>query len=514
MNVLTNTTSMKILRCLVLLSAFALPGGLWAQAISDSLALTWARASFGQLYELLSIPNDAHFPEDIEQNVRWCEKAFASRGFSFQRLETPTVPLLLAELPKRQGLPTVLAYLQLDGQPVDPRFWDQESPFKPVLKRPTPDGGWEPIPWSNLEGPIDPEWRIFARSASDAKGPVMMLLAAIDALRWQGRPLPYNLKVIMDFEEELGSPHLPEAVERYRQAIQADVLVIFDGPRHISNQPTLTFGARGIVDVTLTVFGPTFPQHSGHYGNYCPNPAMRLAQLLASMKDDQGRVTIPGFYDGIEIDDATRQILRAVPDDEREILNKLGVAKPDAVASTYQEALQYPSLNVRGMAAGWVGDEARTIIPAKAVAEIDIRLVLESDPERLVGLLRKHIEDQGYLVLDRDPTYRERLANDRICRFDYRIAYKAFRTEIDSPAGRWLGRAMVRAFGSEPVKIRTAGGSIPISPFVTTLGIPAVSVPTVNPDNNQHSPNENIRLGNYIDGVKTMLAILTEPLRL
>lgn len=491
-----------------------LPAIAYAQTISDSSALHWARISFEQLYELLSIPNDAHFPEDIEENVRWCEKAFASRGFQTRRLKTPAVPLLLAELPARQGLPTVMAYFHLDGQPVEPRSWEQENPFKPVLKRPTEDGGWETISWNSLEGPIDPEWRIFARSASDDKGPVMMLLAALDALRWENRPLPYNLKVIMDFEEELGSPRLPEAVEQYRDALATDALIIFDGPRHISNQPTLTFGARGIADVTLTVFGPIVPQHSGHYGNYCPNPALRLAQLLASMKDDQGRVTIPGFYDGIEIDEATRQVLRAVPDDEREILKKLGVAKPDGVAPTYQEALQYPSLNVRGMASGWVGDEARTIIPAKAVAEMDIRLVLESNPERLIGLLRKHIEDQGYLVLDRDPTYRERLANDRICRFDYHINYQAFRTEMDSPVGQWLGRAMVKAFGREPVRIRTAGGSVPISPFVTTLGAPAVSVPTVNPDNNQHSPNENIRLGNYIEGVKTMLAILTEPLRL
>ena len=484
-----------------------------AQENLDSIALVWAKGSFGQLYELLSIPNDAHFPEDIEENVRWCEKAFASRGFSFKRLETATVPLLLAELPRREGLPTVLAYLHLDGQPVDPAHWFQEDPFKPVLKEQAPQGGWEEIPWNRLEGELNPEWRIFARAASDAKGPVMMFLTALDAMRMMNKPLPYNLKVIMDFEEELGSPQLPAAVERHRDELAADVLVIFDGPRHISNQPTLTFGARGIADITLTVFGPVFPQHSGHYGNYCPNPALRLSRLLAGMKDAEGRVIIPGFYDGIKIDEETRRILRAVPDDERTILNKLGVAKADGVAPTYQEALQYPSLNIRGMAAGWVGEEARTIIPATATAEIDVRLVVESDPERLIGLIRKHIEDQGYLVLDRKPDSRERLSHDRICRFDYSISYKAFRTEINSPAGQWLSRAMVRAFGREPVKIRTAGGSIPISPFVTTLNIPAVSVPTVNRDNNQHSPNENIRLGNYIEGVKTLLAIFSEPLQ-
>lgn len=498
---------------LILTAFFFGPGGpTQAQENLDSLALTWARQSFGLFYELLSMPNDAHHPDDIEQNVRWCEKAFASRGFDVKRLDTETVPLLLAQLPLRPGLPTVLAYLQLDGQPVDPAHWFQEDPYKPVLKQQAPQGGWEEIPWGSLEGTINPEWRIFARSASDAKGPVAMFLTAIDALRSMKKSLPYNLKVIMDFEEELGSPHLPASVERHRQELAADVLVIFDGPRHISNQPTLTFGARGIATITLTVFGPKVPQHSGHYGNYCPNPALRLCQLLASMKDDKSRVTIPGFYDGVVIDEETQKILRAVPDDQRTLLNAMGLASPDEVAPSYQEALQYPSLNIRGMASGWVAEEARTIIPATATAELDLRLVLESDPQRLINLIRQHIQNQGYLVLDRLPNTYERLSHDKICRFDYEISYKAFRTEMNSPAGQWLSRAMVRAFGQEPVKIRTAGGSIPISPFVTTLNIPAVTVPTVNSDNNQHSPNENIRLGNYIDGVKTMLAIFTEPL--
>ncbi|MFQ5448636.1 MAG: M20/M25/M40 family metallo-hydrolase, partial [Saprospiraceae bacterium] len=439
----------------------------------DSQAIRFAHASFGQFHELLSMPNDAHFPKNIEENMRWCEKAFASRGFSLKRLKTATVPLLLAgRKSSRPVAKTVLAYMHLDGQPVDTALWFQENPWKPVLKKQVEGEGWVEIPWSNLDGDLDPAWRIFGRSASDDKGPAMALLAALDALHMMNNEPACNLKVIMDFEEELGSPHLPQAVADYRDDLAADVLVIFDGPRHISNEPTLTFGARGIADVTLTVYGPAFPQHSGHYGNYCPNPALRLAQLLASMKDDGGRVTIPGFYDGIELDEATRGILAAVPDDEKAIRDKLGIAAADKVAANYQESLQYPSLNIRGLSAGWVREEARTIIPATAVAEIDIRLVLESDPERLIGLLRKHIEGQGYHVVDHAPGNSERQLYDKICRFDYSISYEAFRTEPDSGAGQWLSRAMLKAFGKEPVKIRTAGGSVPISPFVKTLNIP------------------------------------------
>lgn len=288
------------------------------------------------------------------------------------------------------------------------------------------------------------------------------------------------------------------------------MLIIFDGPRHTSNRPTLTFGARGIATIKLKVFGPKKPQHSGHYGNYIPNPACRLVQLLASMKDEDGRVTIPGFYDGIELEQKTRRILASIPDDENEIKRKIGFSEADKVAGTLQEAIQYPSLNIRGMTAGWVGKEVRTIIPSEALAEIDVRLVPETDPEQLIELIRAHIEQRGYYLIKTQPTDDERARYPRIASFNYKISYRAFRTPFDSEVGLWLNKALVRAFAEEPVKKRMSGGSIPISPFITTLNIPAVTVPTVNSDNNQHSPNENLRLENYRDGIMTFLAILTQ----
>ena len=479
----------------------------------DALALKYSKQSFNSFYELLSIPNDAHYPNDLEKNIQWCEKEFSARGFSTKRLPTSTVPLLLAEMKAKKATKTVLIYLQLDGQPVDSTKWFQESPWKPALKKPDGKGGFTEVPWSTLATDYDPEWRIFARSTSDAKGPVVMYLAALDAMKEVGAESNFNVKVIMDFEEELGSPRLPGAVTKFKDDLAADMFIIFDGPRHISNEPTLSFGARGIATVTLTTFGPRVAQHSGHYGNYAPNPAFIMAKLLAGMKDDNGLVTIDGFYDGIAIDDATKQIMAQVPDDEADIRKKIGIADIDKVGATYQESLQYPSLNIRGMESGWVGAEVRTIIPPTATAEIDVRLVIESDPERLIGLIRNHIKDEGFYMIDnREPTEEERMKYPRIISFDYEISYKAFRTDYNTEVGQWLARGMKKVFGEEPIMIRTAGGSIPISPFVTTLGIPAVAVPTVNPDNNQHSPNENIRLGNYVDGVKTFIAILTEKL--
>ena len=463
------------------------------------------------LKELLSIPNDAFYPEDIERNVVWCENAFSERGFSTRRIETATVPLLLAERKHKKAKKTVLIYLQIDGQPIDSTRWSQRSAYEPVLKKKNAKNEWEIISWDAIKNYGD-DWRIFARSASDAKGPVAMFLAALDATKSAGITPNYNIKVIMDFEEELGSPRLPKAVAENAALLKSDMLIIYDGPRHITNQPTLTFGARGIATITLTTYGPIVPQHSGHFGNYAPNPALRLSKLLASMKDDVGRVTIPGFYDGIHIDSDTEKILKAVPDDEDQIKRRLQIVEADKVGSYYQESIQYPSLNIRGMQSGWIDKKVRTIIPGWARAEIDVRLVLESDPERLIKLVKTHIAEQGYYVIDRAPTEEERRTHHKIATFTSEISYQSFRTNFDSEVGLWLRRALKNAFGKDPIMIRMSGGSIPISPFVTMLGIPAVTVPTVNRDNNQHSPNENIRLGNYREGIKTMIAILKEKL--
>jgi acetylornithine deacetylase/succinyl-diaminopimelate desuccinylase-like protein len=504
---------------------FCLAAGLWltaAVAVNgaespgreelESLARTDLVESFDLLHELLSIPNDARVGEShLRPNVDWMAAAFEARGFTTRELETAGFPLLLAERVGEPGATTVLVYLQIDGQPVDPSRWLQQDAWQPVLKQRS-GSEWEEIPWQQLAGEIDPEWRVFARSASDAKGPAAAFLRALDLLAKGGYSQKYNLKVIMDFEEELGSPHLPAAVERHRETLDADMLAIFDGPRHYSNRPSLTFGARGIATIELKIFGPRAPQHSGHFGNYAPNPALRLAQLLASMKDEHGRVLIPGYYDGVTMDAATREILALVPDDEAEIRRGLGVAEADRVAPNYQESIQYPSLNIRGMASGWVGAQVRTIVPSFAVAEIDVRLTPETDAERLIGMIREHVVAQGYHLVTGEPTDEERAAHSHLASFAYEVSYAAFRTPFDSQVGHWLVGALERAFGDKPVRKRMSGGSIPISPFVATLGIPAVILPIVNSDNNQHSPNENLRVGNYIEGIQSFLAVLTEPI--
>ena len=477
----------------------------------SSLSRSKAQSAFKEYREFLSLPNDANKQDELIPNMIWCEKAFQKRGFTTERLKTKRLPLILAEKKYSGAKNTVLFYIQIDGQPVDPSKWFQEGPFIPTLKKQVNNDNWETIPWESLYKNYDDDWRIFARSASDAKGPINSFLIALDIIEEKKIQPDYNIKVIMDMEEEMGSPNLPPAVKKFRKKLKADRLVILDGPRHPSNEPTLTFGARGIVTIQLKVHGPKFPQHSGHYGNYVPNPAIRLSQLIASMKDDDGRVTIPGYYDGITISEEARAIMSAVPDDEQFIKKSIGISESDKVASNYQESIQYPSLNVRGMQSGWVEKEVRTIIPSYALAEIDVRVVKETDPDRLIKLIKNHIKSQGYYLIDRDPKENERSKYNKIASFNYRIGYQAFRTPVNSEIAYWLRAALVNGFGKEPIIKRTSGGSIPISPFVNTLNIPAVTVPTVNPDNNQHSPNENLRVGNLIESIRTHVALLVQP---
>ena len=459
--------------------------------------------------EFLALPNDALYPADIEALNRWMADAFGARGFETRLLETAGSAALYAERLVEGAERTVLVYLQADGQPVDPGAWDQENPYLAVLKERSDDGGWQPIPWAAAENRPDADWRIFARSASDSKGPMTQFLVAIELLDDLGFRFPYSLKVIVDTEEELGSPHLAAAVAEHRELLAADLLLIFDGPPHVSNRPTVSFGARGIMTATLVTYGPKFAQHSGHYGNFLPNPVFDLARILASLKSPDGVVRVPGFYDGVAIDESVREVLAQVPDDEDAILAAMGVARADDVAESLQLALQYPSLNVRGLGAAWIGNQSRTIIPPTATAELDIRLVKESDPARLIELLRSHVESLGYTVLDRAPTDAERVKFPRIASLTHELSYGAFRSDFDAAAGQMARDGMRFLYGEEPILIRTMGGSIPIAPLVDLLGIPAATVPTVNMDNNQHSPNENIRYGNFIEGIVILMAVLS-----
>ncbi|MBO0322011.1 M20/M25/M40 family metallo-hydrolase [Muricauda sp. CAU 1633] len=464
------------------------------------------------LMEFLKIPNDGNYPDQIEANLERCTIIFSEMGFKIQRLETNGAPLLFAEKRYPKNTKTLLFYLQIDGQPVDSTEWYQPSPYLPVLKQENKDGEWEIISYEAHKMPLDLDWRIFARSASDSKGPAMAFISGLQILTEMGETPEYNIKVIMDFQEELGSPDLPEVVKKFGDLLSADGILIMDGTRHLSNWPTLTYGARGIATATLTVFGAKRSLHSGQYGNFSPNPVFEASRFLGSLKNEEGLVQIPGFYDGIELTETEKEKLNQVPEDLNEIKTGLGISQPDKVGETYQEALQYPSLNIRGLKAAWVGKEVRTIIPSEVVAEIDMRLVPESDGKRLMESLKQYIMDNGFHLVDSIPTDEERATYPKLASFTYKLGSKPFRTNFDSSMGHMLNRAMTRLFDDRFVNMRTTGGSQPIGPFINTLGVPAVALRIPNPDNSIHAPNENLRIGNYLEGIMSCLAVLTEPM--
>ncbi|MFS4449314.1 M20/M25/M40 family metallo-hydrolase [Maribacter sp. 2307UL18-2] len=496
----------KIFLLALCLAAFS------ASSQEDAQLKRQVRQAINEIRSFVKIPNDALDHADINRNLTWLEKTFNARGFNSSILATEGESLFFASLPMVDSKPTILFYMHLDGQSVDPSKWNQPDPYEVVLKSPEVDN-WKNQAFEDLNEDIDYDWRLFGRSTSDDKGPIVMFLNTIDLLNENEVEIPFNIKVILDSEEERSSKPLPKAVKTYRELLEADFLVINDGPVHVSGKPTIIYGCRGITTLSLTTHGPVKPQHSGHYGNYAPNPGFQLAQVLATMKDADGRVRIEGYYDGITLDENAMSVLKSVPDDATTINTNLAIKTPEKVGTFYQEALQYPSLNIRGLGSGWIGDQARTIVPESATAELDLRLVPESDGRKLKDLVKTHIKKQGFHIMDTVPTRAQRMAHDKIMTITEGNVTDAFRTDLTNPYGDFLVNTLKTTLNEDVVQIRIMGGTVPISPFINELKIPAFIVPMVNPDNNQHSPNENLRIGQIAYGIRVFYGLLSTKMQ-
>jgi len=463
-----------------------------------------------ELVDLLAIPNVAADRANIRRNAEHLRGMLAARGFKAELLETGGNPLVYGELAVPGATRTLLLYSHYDGQPVDAKAWKQADPFTPVLRTARVDRGGTDIPMGPDLKRFDPEWRLYARSASDDKAPIVAICAAIDALTASSLRPTWNVRVILDGEEEASSPSLVPAIAKYRDRLRGDAMVILDGPIHSSGRPTIAYGARGIVTLNLTVFGPKAGVHSGNYGNWVPNPAERLAALLATMKGDDGQVLVAGFNDGIQtLSPEERAMVDAVPDDSADMLKTFGIAGPSTAYPRLQDALLHPTLNVRGLVSAHVGAGARTIIPDRAIAAMDIRLVKETLPADLVEKVRAHIRKQGYHLVEGEPTDTVRATHGKIAAIAVsETPTNAFRTSPLDPQARRIAAGITSAFGAPPVQLRTLGGTVPIAPFIDALGFPAVLVPTVNFDNNQHEENENLRLGHLFQAIEIIAAIL------
>src|SRR2546430_6964035 len=263
-------------------------------------------------------------------------------------------PVVYGKLISPEAKRTVIFYAHYDGQPVDPAAWTDGKPFDPALRTDAIESGGRSIPFpdgdSKHQSAYNDNWRVYARSASDDKSPIVALLAAIDALRAQRIPLGVNLKVIFEGEEEAGSTNLQRTLELHRNLLGGDLLITADGPVHQSGRPLVFFGNRGDIGLQITVYGPVRALHSGHYRNLAPNPAMELSRLLASMKDADGRVLIDGYYDDVTpLSDAEKKALAELPVNDADLERELGIAKPEGGGKKLVELIMEPSLNIRGL---------------------------------------------------------------------------------------------------------------------------------------------------------------------
>jgi acetylornithine deacetylase/succinyl-diaminopimelate desuccinylase-like protein len=468
-----------------------------------------------ELTEFLAIPNVASDIVNIQKNAARLVEMLEARGIETHLLPIANRgPVVFGKLVTPGAKRTVIFYAHYDGQPVDAAAWTDGKPFEPALRDAAIENGGKRIPFpensTNRPAVYKDDWRIYARSASDDKSPIVALLTALDALRAQRIPLGVNLKVIFEGEEEAGSTNLQRTLELHKNLLGADLLITGDGPVHPSGRPLIFFGNRGDIGLDVTVYGPVRALHSGHYGNWAPNPAMELSRSLAAMKDANGRVVIDGYYDDVvPLSPLEKEWLAKMPDNDAELERELGIAKPEGGGEKLVELLQLPSLNIRGLSSAYVGEHAQNVVPDKAEASIDARLVKGEDPRRKFEQIAGFIRGQGYLVVDREPTIEERRSHALIAKIIDEGGYRASRTAMDLPVSKAMIQLVQDATAGKAVIAPGLGGSVPMYIF-EDLGMPWIGVPIVNYDNHQHSSDENLRLGHLWNGIELYAAILAD----
>lgn len=468
------------------------------------------KAILEEFFELLRLPNYAGNRADIQRNAEHISGMLERRGISARILDSGAgAPAVYGELMTPGAQTTVLFYVHYDGQPVVPEDWDT-PPYEPVVRTDFAERGGQTVPFDRLEFPVDPDLRIFARSTSDDKAPIIGILSALDALRAHGIAPSINMKFFFEGEEERGSPYLDRMLERFGHLLESDLLLFCDGPVHQSGKKKLSFGVRGPIGFDVTVYGPDRPLHSGHYGNFAPNPIAMLARLIASMRDEDGRVLIDGFYDQvIPPSAAERAAIAELPDIDARLIDELALGRQESPGLLSQEAILWPALNLKGIRAGEVGADSRNAILTRATAAFGYRMVPDQTPELLKRLTEAHIRKQGYHIVHEEPDRATRRAHPRVAKVEWTgYGYGPVRTPIDHPASQALIDLLKSVAGDDLVLIPSSGGSLPIWYFKERLDIPLIMLPIANYDNNQHAENENIRIGNLWDGIGIYAAVI------
>ena len=462
-------------------------------------------AIISEFADLLALPNVSADLPDVERVAAHIVTMLDQRGVTARTEQiVGSAPVVIGHRTIDPDAPTIGVYAHYDGQPVTGQDW-HTPPFTPTIV----DSDGNTI--DRISDAIDPHWRIYARSSSDDKAPVQALVTALDAMATADVEPTVNLVCLFEGQEEAGSPDLSAYLDAHADELDADVWLICDGPFHQTGQPQVIFGVRGIAQVDITVYGPTRPLHSGHYGNWVPNPTWTLVQLLASMRDREGRITIRGFLDGVvEPTPVERKAIGDMPPYEEQLLEDLAVRTPEGGGASLVERMYEPSFNLRGLDGGEAGPGAANVLPTSATASLDIRLPPGHDPNTMLDLVEEHLRSQGVHVVHDEPTPEVLRSHDVVARVTRDPHYTGMRVPIDAPVAQAvLAAADVAALGEEVVAVPTLGGSVPIVHFADVLGVPTIITPMANHDNNQHAANENIRIANLFYGVRMMAAMLT-----
>lgn len=454
----------------------------------------------GRLEGLTRLPSVAAQPKGLAATADRLTALLKERGFATQLLSGGEgVPAVVyGELKTPGAKRTVVFYAHYDGQPVVPSQW-KTPPFEPVMRSGTLEA--PVVDWKAAKGPLNPEWRLFGRAASDDKASIVAFLSAFDALKAAHRKPSVNIKVVWEGEEEAGSPHLEAILRANKALLAADLWLIGDGPVHQSRRPSLYFGARGSLGLEATVYGPIRPLHDGHYGNWVPNPAAMAADLIAQLRDGDGRILIPGFSEPVRpLTPAEHAALDALPNVEDGLKTQFAIGRAEST-ERLADSLMRPALNIRGIRAGGVGAEANNAIPTEAAVSIDFRLVPDQTPAGVKAMVEAYLAAKGWTVVHTPPDAATRMAHPKVIYLDWDAGYPGLRTSMSDPVSLAVIAAGGHAFDQPLVLLPMMGGSVPIYLFKDVFNVPIIGLPIVNHDNSQHAPNENLRLQNLWDGI-------------
>lgn len=394
-------------------------------------------------------------------------------GIHTQIMETGGNPVVYGEILNDKNRFTLLIYGHYDVQAVEPLHLWHSDPFEPEIR----DG------------------RIFARGAGDNKGQLMAQLLGIKTYQELYGELPINIKFVFEGEEELGSVHLPEFVKENKELLEADLVYTSDGSSHNSGDPLILLGVRGILNFEMTVKTADFDNHSGNTGNIVPNPAWKMIELLNTMRDNNGKVLVEGFYDNIrEPSQTDMRLLSSLPYDQKDIAGKIGYAGLDMEAKRYYHQLTMePTFNIAGIESGYTGDSAKTIIPSTATVNIDMRIVADQDPDEIFKKVEAHVRKF-------DPDIK----------VTYRGAMHPSRTRSDLEIVQVVTDAVHHAYGKTPLVQPSMPGSLPDYVWTDYLNTPSIIMPYANFDQHNHSPNENLKVENFFGGIKCMCNLVSE----